>query len=295
MTTASRATIELGDGTVVSALEWTPAEPTGLPVLLLHGGGVDSASLSWGGLGPALADAGHRVVAPDHPGFGQSPLAAWNATQERLVDYVGELAERLELGEHVVGGLSLGGGLTAGHALRRPDGLRGIMLFGSYGIMPRLTDGAFSLPTQMFTWAMLRTGILGALTVRLARDPKQLERSMRTIVRTPGALTPELMREVEAEVERGVGFEAFAQWQRDQVLWNRLRTDYADALAGLELPALIVHGTRDSGVPIGRARSLAERMPDARLLAVDGAGHWVQRDRPELVAPAVVDFLAAVR
>jgi pimeloyl-ACP methyl ester carboxylesterase len=62
-----RRTCDLGWGTV-SYLEWLPDRATGPDVLLLHGGGVDCAALSWGGLAPVLAAAGHRVIAPDHPG-----------------------------------------------------------------------------------------------------------------------------------------------------------------------------------------------------------------------------------
>lgn len=58
----------------VSCLSWLPdADPTGPDVLLLHGAGLDSAELSWGEVGPALAASGQRVFASDHPGYGQTP------------------------------------------------------------------------------------------------------------------------------------------------------------------------------------------------------------------------------
>jgi pimeloyl-ACP methyl ester carboxylesterase len=43
----------------------------GEPILLLHGGGTDSAALSWGHLITRFA-ATHRVIAPDWPGYGES-------------------------------------------------------------------------------------------------------------------------------------------------------------------------------------------------------------------------------
>ena len=39
---------------------------------------------------------------------------------------------------------------------------------------------------------------------------------------------------------------------------------------------------------------LVVRLPDATLLVVEGAGHWVQRDRPDRVVPAVLEFLRRV-
>ncbi|CQD24966.1 alpha/beta hydrolase [Mycolicibacterium conceptionense] len=61
----TRSSVDLPCGSV-SYLTWAPdlAAPA---VVLLHGGGVDNASLSWGGIGPRLAEAGYRVIAPDHP------------------------------------------------------------------------------------------------------------------------------------------------------------------------------------------------------------------------------------
>jgi pimeloyl-ACP methyl ester carboxylesterase len=47
------------------------AGQTSSPIILLHGGGLDSASISWGAeIGPLSAR--HRVFAPDLPGYGES-------------------------------------------------------------------------------------------------------------------------------------------------------------------------------------------------------------------------------
>jgi pimeloyl-ACP methyl ester carboxylesterase len=289
--TAIRSTVDVPWGSI-SYLEW-PTVPTAsaTTVLLLHGGGVDSASLSWGGVGPRLAAAGYRVIAPDHPGYGQSPAAPWPATQQRLVNYVGEFVDELELGPHVTGGLSLGGGMAIGHTLARPDTVTGAMLLGSYGLMPRLSDGLTSLPRQVLTWAMLRTGLLTAMTRRIAGHRAALNWSITSLVRDPAQRTPELMDEVWAAAQADDGFAAFEQWQRDQVLPDRLATDYRSELARITVPVLIVHGARDAGVPVERARSAAAAIPNATLEIVAGAGHWVQRDQPDVVLAAMLGFL----
>lgn len=95
------------------------------------GEGIDNASLSSEPLGPELAETGCRAIAPDHPGYGHTPLAPWFAAQDRLVSYVGELVDALGLADYVVGGLSLGGGMSIGHVLSRPDDAKGVVLFGS--------------------------------------------------------------------------------------------------------------------------------------------------------------------
>ena len=274
-------------GTEISFLEWRPDEESGSPVLLLHGGGADSAELSWGEVGPALAAAGHRVIAPDHPGFGRSPRAGWPLTQERLVRYVGEVADALDLTDYAIGGLSLGGGIALGHLLTRPGRACGALLLGCYGLMPRLAEGPFGGLTQLTSFLLLRTGLLSAMTRRYMRNRSAMERGLQDLVRNPDARTPELVDAVLAEAASGTGTAVFGEWQHDQLRWNRLRTDYAGQLASIRTPTLFVHGDRDTGVPIARIEAAAERMSDATLLTVPDAGHWVQRDRPDIVIPAM--------
>ncbi|MBU9764509.1 alpha/beta hydrolase [Mycobacterium sp. TNTM28] len=286
----SRTVIELPSGPI-SYLTWAVDRdvPT---VVLLHGGGVDSASLSWGGIGPRLAEAGYRVLAPDHPGYGHSPPARLPATQQHLVAYVGEFVDGLGLQRYAIAGLSLGGGMTIGHVLDRPDGVTGAMLLGSYGVMPRLSDGPLSGPRQLFTWAMVRTGLLGVMTRWVGTNRRAMLRSMQALITDPAQLTDGLMDEIMAAAGTPEGFRAFEQWQRDQVLWNRQRTDYTNRLASFARPALVVHGDRDPGVPVARARAAAALIPDSRLVIAPGAGHWVQRDRPDIVLAAMTEFLS---
>lgn len=293
--TSIRATVDLSTGPL-SYLSWAPQGREAAPtVVLLHGGGVDSASLSWGGIGPRLAHAGYRVIAPDHPGYGHSPSPPLPVTQERLVSYISELTDALSLQSYVVGGLSLGGGMTIGHLLDCPHRVTGAMLLGSYGIMHRLSDGPLSLPRQVMTWAMLRTGVLGATTRWVGTHRAAMAMGMRQLIRNRAQLTDELMDEVMAATGRPDSFAAFEQWQRDQVRWNRLRTDYSPRLGSIGVPVLVVHGGRDTGVPVAHARAAARSIPGARLTIVPEAGHWVQRDNPEVVLAAMVDFLHGLR
>ncbi|ULP46135.1 alpha/beta fold hydrolase [Mycolicibacter virginiensis] len=282
-----RSTLELPSGTI-SYLDFGPDNPASWAagtVVLLHGGGTDSAELSWGEVGPRLAAGGFRVIAPDHPGCGKSPLPTWRVTQQRLVAYVGELIDELGLDHYAIGGLSLGGALTIGHVLDRPERVTGAMLLDSYGLMPRLAGGR-----HLLAWAMQRTGALDLATRWMATNRAALTWSLKSLIRDPAQRNPELIAEI-ISAARHPGFAAFEQWQHDEMLWNRLKTDYTAQLASLPCPTLIIHGDRDAGVPIARARAAAALIPHAELKVVAGAGHWVQRDQPDVVTAAMLDFL----
>lgn len=288
-----RATVRFPWGTV-SYLEWAPEQAGAPTVVLLHGGGVDSASLSWSGVGPRLAASGYRVLAPDHPGYGESPPAAWPSTQHRLVAYVGEFVDALGLGRYAIGGLSLGGGMTIGHVLEHPEKVTGAMLLGSYGLMPRLSEGPLSGARQALTWLTVRTGLLGALSRWSGRSRRTMMWVMPALIGDPAQRKPELVDEILSAARADHAFVAFGQWQRDQVRWDRLATDYRAHLASFPRPALFVHGDKDTSVPVAAAEAAAELIPDARLEVVAGAAHWVQREAPEIVVRAMLEFLDTV-
>lgn len=282
-----RSTVELPSG-LVSYLDFRPDNAdfrAGGAVVLLHGGGTDSAELSWGEVGPRLAAGGFRVVAPDHPGCGESPLPTWRVTQQRLVAYVREFVDALGLGHYAIGGLSLGGALTIGHVLDRPERVTGALLLDSYGLMPRLAGGR-----HLLAWALQRSGALDLATHWMATNRAALTWSLKSLIRDPAQRTPELIAQIIAAAQHP-GFAAFEQWQHDEMRWNRLKTDYTAQLASFPAPALIIHGDRDTGVPIARARAAAALIPHAELKVIAGAGHWVQRDQPDVVIAAMLDFL----
>ena len=69
------------------------------------------------------------------------------------------------------------------------------------------------------------------------------------------------------------------------------RADVTAELAGVTAPTLLVWGARDGVVPIEEASIWLERMPDARLIVIPGAGHVPMVDSPFELAEAIRPFL----
>jgi proline iminopeptidase len=59
----------------------------------------------------------------------------------------------------------------------------------------------------------------------------------------------------------------------------------------LGMPVLTIHGTQDRNAPYGGGREWAAHLPNGRLLTVRGAAHMPWIDAPDVVVPAVADFL----
>lgn len=68
--------------------------------------------------------------------------------------------------------------------------------------------------------------------------------------------------------------------------------DLRAAASGLDLPVLIVHGTRDRNAPFDGGREWATAWANARLLVVNGAAHMPFVEQPDLVMPAIDEFLS---
>lgn len=101
---------------------------------------------------------------------------------------------------------------------------------------------------------------------------------------------PGELRRLEHAVGHGPDY-----WQD---LRARLAKDWSENLAlgdgelrRITCPALVCHGERDQIQPLEYGRHLAETLPRAELIVVQGAGHAVQRDRPEPFLEALEAFL----
>lgn len=185
------------------------------------------------------------MLAPDAPGYGQTPLPVWPSTQE----------------------------------------------LGTAGVMERQRPGLAGRLLHTVSWLSVSSGLMDA-TFRLFMGSRRLTQwSIGEIIRDAARRTPELAEAVARESGRASGATAFGQWQRDQILPHRMKTGYLPRAGAIALPALVVHGSRDNGVPLTCAQELAATLPDAELVVAPGAGHWVQRDALDLVATAVTRFL----
>jgi pimeloyl-ACP methyl ester carboxylesterase len=66
---------------------------------------------------------------------------------------------------------------------------------------------------------------------------------------------------------------------------------YEGRLAALGVPALVLWGASDAFVPVAAAYRFRRELPDAEIVVLDDAGHFVFEDAPESANAAVVEFL----
>lgn len=110
-------------------------------VVLVHGHPFDRTL--WA---PQLAGLASdlRVLAPDPPGYGQSPVRAGTVIMRELADAVLELLDALEVKRSTIVGLSMGGLVAMELALARPARVHGVVLAATTATA--VTDTRRSMP-----------------------------------------------------------------------------------------------------------------------------------------------------
>ncbi|MDT0456663.1 alpha/beta hydrolase [Streptomyces sp. DSM 41527] len=132
---------------------------------------------------------------------------------------------------------------------------------------------------------------LGAVAALLlaAERPELVDRLV--LEEVPVPLPAEPPQEVP---EQPAGPQPFDWHAKAAVVAERNAPDpvWWDAPAKVTAPTLVIGGGESSHIPQAHLADLAERIPDARLVTVEGAGHLVHEERPGEFLAAVTSFLA---
>ena len=267
-------------------LHYLSAGDRGPPLLLLHGTALDSAKLTYGQLMPKLSQ-NFRVFALDWPGYGKSDKPVTEYTMAFYEEVLRAFVTYLELDKVNLVAFSMGGGVALQYALARPDQLISLVLIDSYGLgssvhVPLLPYLALRLPgiAPALWWAIKQSRFLLRWCLK------------RFVFGRSTEVTEQLVDEVRAQLElEGLQF-AFTNWLRGEVGRFRLVTSHHTRLRQLDVPTLLVHGSRDLIIPAYRSRRAAKALPNAQLHIIKGAGHWTPREAPEAVCKALEDFLS---
>ena len=256
------------------------------PVLLIHGGGSDHASLSWRETIPALATT-FRVLSPDLPGYGRTPMVP----SKRLMAYTSELLldwlDTLGIERLCVAGLSMGGAVALSMVLRQPRRFEKLVLVGSYGLSRRV-------PYPVVGYLAVRLpGLHRLVRTLLMRWTGLVALGLRNLIANPSRITPKLVRDVQEAIRQAGSAPGWQAFLRQEIgLWQT-RTCYLNQLEQVSCPVLLVHGENDRLIPVQASREAARRFKQARLVTFPRCGHWPPREYPEQFNELLLQFLSS--
>lgn len=238
---------------------------SGKPVLFLHG----AATLEGFDFAEGLADR-FRVLAPSHPGFGFSGEAPHVAGMADMVLHYLNLLDALDLAEkpHLMG-FSMGGWMAVELAALAREKFDKVVLVAPAGLNdadhPATNLGALA-PQDL-------PGYLAHdVTVALRYFPDGTDIVFAERFGADRAREGETLGRLLAPF--GMGHPNLRRF-----------------LARITNPALVVWGAEDKLLPASQAPLFVAALPDAKLLIVEDAGHFVMQEKPETLGK-IGDFLA---
>jgi len=273
----------------------------GNPVLLMHG--FPELWYSWRHQLDALADAGYRAIALDMRGFGGSSAPAEVEAYDilELSADMAALLDALGIERAAIVGHDWGATVAWQFALGYPR--RTVCVAGiSVPLVPRAPVAPLRI---------MREHLGEDFYIVWFQEPgvaeQALERDVRRTVLTPAVWTPEWAARADevprvppymdeddvavyVEAFTRTGFRGGLNWYRN-IDRNWERTAQWDDQK-VEMPALFMAGSRDSTLRWMSPDVMQGRVTDLRVEIVDGAGHWLQQERPDDVNRALLGLLS---
>ena len=242
----------------------------GDPVLFLHG--LGGSRTSWEPQLAGLSDA-FRCIAWDMPGYGASaPLAP--LTFATIADSVARLLDAAGVERAHLVGESFGGMHALHMALRHPDRVGRLVLAN--------TSPAFGLDgTDPDAWRAARLALLDA-----GLTPADIAEQVLTSVAGPSL-------DADILAMRVAGFARIPSAGLRVAVECLPSHNLLDRLAEIKAPALVVAGELDAETPPSYARALAEGLPDAELVVLEGVGHLAISEAPDAFNHLARAFLSA--
>jgi pimeloyl-ACP methyl ester carboxylesterase len=249
-------------------------EGHGDPLVLVHGDPFNRTV--WAPQVEWFSGRGHRVIAPDLRGYGDSSVVPGTTTLETFARDVVALLDHLGVERCVLGGLSMGAQIALECYRLFPDRVRGLVLTGASAAGETPGGRARRRATAE---RLLRDGRAGMAAYAGEMLPRVV--SANTIHALPSVADHVLgMMRASSPVGAAAGLRGRAE-----------RRDYRELLPRIAVPTLVLVGGEDECTPVIDSLYLHERIPDARLTVIPGVGHLPNLERRTAFNTALQHFL----
>jgi len=240
---------------------WKGGDGPGL--LLLHAAWGD-AEMSWSRVWDPLSRT-FTVIAPDLPGFGRSAGLA-RPSLSAMATMLKQLLDSLHMDRVMVVGNSFGAAVAIQLANEHAKAIAQVVIVNG-GYMPVIPD----IVRKVISLPVLNAGFR-SLIRKLTYSVSALNRSFVD----PSKLPPRFYENIQlhALAYSRISFDTFM--------------NMAGPLARPAVPVLLLWGAQDGLATLKQAQAIQKTMPGAELIAIEGAGHMPQMERPD-------EFIAMIK
>ena len=244
----------------------------GPPVVMSHALGLDLHM--WDELAARLAET-MTVLRYEHRGHGGSAVPAGPYTLDELVDDAARVIREGGRGPVAWIGLSMGGLVGQGLAIRYPELLRGAVLANTTARYPDAAAATWAARIAAVEQGGMAAAADAAVERYLGPDFRAAHPAQTAVLRA------KLLR---CDPAGYLGCcHAIA------------KVDWLDRLDTVRTPTLVIAGAKDAGATPEMARAIAERIAGAELVVFDEASHLSVAELPERFHDTVAGFLASLK
>jgi non-heme chloroperoxidase len=259
--------ITTADGTRIRAV----SKGQGPTVVLAHG--FMATIIEWNVISKMLVDEGYRVIAFDQRGHGKTNIGSEGVGSKQMASDYKAVLEYFNVEDGVLVGHSMGGFLSIVYALTYPEAakkhLKGLILFGTMaGIVAK------DNPQNKVQIPLIKSGIIKSV---LKSDTYGTMFGT-TLMGTPQPNVLKAMLPVMAAQNTSLLI---------PILEAMAQEDYYPRLSEIDIPTVVVCGTKDGTTPKWHSELLGSSIKGAQNIWVEGKGHLVNWEAPQELVNAV--------
>src|SRR5664279_1571169 len=263
-----------------------PSVAAGSAILFVHG--LMSSSRTWTAQLDRLA-AGHRVVAPDLFGHGESAKPVGDYSLGAHAASLRDLLDALGIGSATVVGHSLGGGIALQLAYLFPERVDALVLVSSGGLGRELNPilRAATLPGSELVLPVIASGWVHGVGDTALRVWSRI--GLPAISPSSDEAWRSLASLADGDTRR-----AFLATSRSVIDVGGQTVSAQNRLSGIgSRPVMLVWGERDRIVPAAHVEAARREIPHTRVEIFSRSGHFPYLDEPDRFAAVLDDFIAA--
>ena len=237
-----------------------------------------------------------RTLAPEHriahwhlPGHGRTPV--FRSRRVSIPDLADDLAAVMDaagMQDAVLFGHSMGVQVSLEAFRRHRKRVRALVLM----------CGSFGTPLRTFRGNALMETMLPYLAFAVRRAPRTVQSLWKSLVPTRTAFAIAQRFELNADLILPEDFMPYLEHIAEvdlnlflEMLGHASRHSAREILPTIDVPTLVVSGSRDGFTPPDLSQEMNDQIPGAELLVVEGGSHTAPIERPQLVADRVGAFL----
>jgi pimeloyl-ACP methyl ester carboxylesterase len=258
-----------------------------IPIVLIHGAGIDSALLSWQEVLSLISDK-FKVYAIDLLGYGKSDKPkniAGHRFYETHIECLESIITQLDLDSLVLSGLSMGGAISIGYTLKNPNKIKALIPIDSWGLVSKMPFHLFyywyfntSFASKSFQWLgkykwLLKWSIQYSLIGDKSRVSQELVDTLFSLCKDPNCE------------------KSMLDFQRSSITKDNVVPNFTNNLSEIFIPVLFVNGDKDSLVSPKTAFKASKSVRNGQIHIMSGCKHWAQKERPEEFVETIEKFI----